>query len=74
MRSIGALLAIILCAAPAVLAGLPSLQPAWFAERTWGAPNSVIAMSVLMLAFVVLAGLFAGLSDVRTVHEHGGSK
>ena len=74
MRSIGALLAIILCAAPAVLAGLPSLQPAWFAERSWGTPNSVLAMSSLMLAFVVLAGLFAGLRDVRTVHEHGGSK
>jgi hypothetical protein len=63
-----------LCAAPAVLAGLPSLQPAWFAERTWGTPNGVLVMSALMLAFVALAGLFAGFGDVRTVHENGDSK
>ena len=71
MRSIGALLAIILCAVPAVLAGAPQLAPAWFAERSWGTPNGVLVMTALMIAFVVMAGLFAGLGDVRTVHEHG---
>ena len=70
MRSIGALLAIILCAVPAVFAAIPALQPAWFAERSWGTPNSVLVMCGLMATFVGLAGLFAGLRDVRTVHEH----
>lgn len=59
MKTLGAIVAIILCALPAVLAGVPSLEPAWFAERTQGVPNGVIAMSVLMLAFVVLAGVFS---------------
>jgi hypothetical protein len=62
VKTIGAIIAVILCALPAVLAGVPSLQPAWFAARTGGVPNSVIAMSALMLAFVVLAGIFSAIA------------
>ncbi len=42
--------------------------------RSFGVPNGVLVMSALMLAFVVLAGLFAGFRDVRTVHEDGDAK
>ncbi len=59
LRTIGALVAIILCALPALFAGIPGLQPAWFSDRLAGVPLSVVVMAALMLVFVILARLFS---------------
>ncbi len=59
MRTIGAIVAIILCALPAVFAGIPGAEPAWFSDRVAGVPLSVVFMSALLLVFAVLAALFA---------------
>lgn len=56
MRALGTFAVIILCGLPALFGGWPSVAPRWFNELWQGAPLSVVAMSGLMLAFVLLAG------------------
>ncbi len=69
MRTIGAIIVIVLGVLPALFAGFPDLAPAWFRQTVGGVPLSVVFMSVVMLVFVVLAGLFAGAKATRTVSE-----
>ena len=57
MRAIATLIIVALVSLPSLFAGWPGLAPSWFDERRWGVPMSVIAMSGLMLVFIVLAGL-----------------
>lgn len=62
MRLIATLIVIVLCAVPAVFAGWPGLAPAWF-DVTWqGIPGSVLAMSALLLAFVLIAGVCGSIA------------
>ena len=56
MRLLATLVVIILCGLPALFAGWPALEPAWFSSLLHGVPLSVVAMSGLLLAFVILAG------------------
>ena len=74
MKTLGAIIAVILCAVPAILAGLPWIEPAWFGERTAGVPNGVIAMCVLMAVFVVLAGWFSALAARSSVIADRGAE
>ncbi len=71
MRTIGAIVVILLGALPALFAGFPGLAPGWFAGRAWGVPNSVLIMCVVMAIYVALAGLFAGAKAANTVEGEG---
>jgi len=57
VRLIGTLIIILLAALPALFAGWPGRAPAFFSSLWHGAPGSIVVMSGLMLAFVVLAGI-----------------
>lgn len=62
MRLIGTLIVVILIAVPAILAGWPSATPAWFGDLIGGVPGSIMAMSALLLAFVLIAGLCGAIA------------
>ena len=62
MRLIGTLIVVILCALPAIFAGWPGLAPGWFDGAWQGVPGSILAMSVLMLAFVLIAGVCGAIA------------
>ena len=62
MRIIATLIIIILCGLPAVFAGWPANAPAFFASLPGGVPGSIAAMSLLLLAFVVIAGFSTGVA------------
>ena len=66
MKTIAALLAIVMAALPSLFAGWPGLAPAWFDRQWQGVPLSVVFMSGLMLAFVVLAGICSAISKDRS--------
>ena len=72
MRTIGALVVIILCALPGVFGGAPGLAPAWFADTLGGVPLSVLSMVAAMAAFVVLAGLCSAASRDAGIVDRGG--
>ncbi len=57
MRLLATLVIIILCGLPALFAGWSGDAPAVFDARFGGVPGSVLAMSALLLAFVVIAGI-----------------
>jgi hypothetical protein len=57
VRAIATLVVIVLVSLPSIFAGWPGAAPDWFDVRRWGVPSSVIAMSALMLVFIVLAGV-----------------
>ncbi len=57
MRIIATLIIIVLAGLPALFAGLPASEPAVFDQHRWGAPVSVLAMSALLVVFVVLAAV-----------------
>lgn len=57
MRIWGTLVIIILAGFPALFAGAPQLAPEAFLTRVAGVPLGVVLMCVLMLVFVVLAGV-----------------
>ena len=59
MRVLATLLIIVLGGLPSLFAGLPGITPDVFDSRLFGAPVGVIFMSVLMLFFVLIAGLCA---------------
>ena len=72
MRTIGALVVIVLCALPGLFAGWPGLAPGWFAGELGGVPLSVVAMVGSMAVFVVLAGLCsAAARDGKIVEREG---
>ena len=56
MRTLGTIIVIVLCGLPALFAGWPTVAPAWFDNLWNGVPQGILAMSGLMLAFVLLAG------------------
>lgn len=56
MRALGTVIVIILCGLPALFAGWPQVAPAWFNDLWNGAPLGILAMSGLLLAFVIIAG------------------
>ena len=62
MRIIATLIIIIGCGLPAVFAGWPANAPAFFASLPGGVPGSILAMSLLLLAFVVIAALSSGVA------------
>ncbi len=68
MRSLAALVVIILAVLPALFAGLPAMAPGVFAESRWGVPVSVIFMSVLMAVFVLLASLCSNAAKGTRLH------
>ena len=57
MRLLATLIIIILCGLPALFAGWPADAPALFDTRISGVPGSILAMSGLLLAFVVIAAI-----------------
>lgn len=57
MRLLATLIIIILCGLPALFAGWPADAPAAFAASYGGVPGSILAMSGLLLAFVVIAAV-----------------
>ncbi len=57
MWLLATLIIVILCGLPALFAGWPAKAPAFFDTRVGGAPGSILAMSGLLLAFVVIAGI-----------------
>lgn len=62
MRIIATLIVVILACLPALFAGWPNSAPAAFGELFGGVPGSVVAMSLLILAFVVLAGVCGAIA------------
>ena len=57
LRILAFLIVIVIVSLPSLFAGLPGLAPDWFDRRWQGVPLSVVAMSGLMLVFVLLAGV-----------------
>ena len=72
LRTIGAIVVIVLCALPGLFGGLPGLAPAWFADTVGGVPLSVWAMVASMAAFVVLAGLCSAAARDGAIVDRGG--
>ncbi|HEY5410362.1 MAG TPA: hypothetical protein VIJ94_06515 [Caulobacteraceae bacterium] len=62
MRLIATLIIVILAGLTALFAGWPSLTPAWFGGLIHGVPGSVVAMSGLLLAFVIIAGFCGAIA------------
>lgn len=65
MRTIAALVVLVLVSLPEIFAGWPGTAPGWFDQKLQGVPMSIVAMSALMLAFVVLAGVCSALAKDR---------
>ncbi len=57
MRVLATLIIIILAGLPALLAGWPGMAPGSFDGLWKGIPVSIAAMSLLLLAFVVIAAV-----------------
>jgi hypothetical protein len=57
VRPLATIVVIVLCALPALFAGWPQATPAWFNELWHGVPLSIVAMSALLLVFILLAGV-----------------
>jgi hypothetical protein len=55
LRTISAIIVIIVCALPALFAGLPGAAPGWFDARFQGAPQGVLFMCGLLALLVVMA-------------------
>ncbi len=66
MKTLLALVVIVLGALPAVYAGWPGLAPGWFDAVWQGLPAGVLAMSALMAVFVILAALCSAASRRRS--------
>jgi hypothetical protein len=62
LRTIIALIVIVMVSLPSLFAGLPDLEPSWFGQRWQGVPLSVVFMSGLLLAFVLLAGVCSAVA------------
>ncbi len=62
MRLIATLIIIIIAGLPAVFAGWPSASPALFDGRIGPVPGSILVMSLLLLAFVVIAAVSSGIA------------
>lgn len=72
MRTIAAVIVILVCALPALFAGLPDLAPAWFAVRWGGAPLGVLFMCALMALLVVMAFVCSEAAKDRPLpHKEG---
>ena len=69
MRLIATLIIIILCGLPALFAGWPADAPAFFASLPGGVPGSIAAMSLLLLAFVVIAAVSSGIARRASVAD-----
>ncbi len=57
MRVIATLIIIILAGLPALFAGWPGNAPAVFDSLVHGVPGSILAMGLLLLSFVAIAGI-----------------
>ena len=68
MRSLAALVVIVLAGLPALFAGVPGTEPAWFYGSLGGVPISVVFMCVLMAVFVVLAAICSNAAKGQTLH------
>ena len=69
MRIIVFLIVIAIVSLPSLFAGLPGLAPDWFDRRWQGVPLSVLFMSGLMLAFVLLAGVCSAVAKDKRLPE-----
>jgi hypothetical protein len=65
LRIIAFLLVLVIVLLPSLFAGLPGVAPGWFDQRWQGVPVSVLVMSGLMLAFVLLAGVCSAAAKDR---------
>ena len=73
MRLIATLIIVVLAGLPALFAGWPGKSPAAFTALWNGIPGSIAAMSLLLLAFVVLAGICGVLArNARGVEREAG--
>ena len=68
MRSLAALVVIVLAALPALFAGVPGTEPAWLYGSLGGVPMSVVFMCVLMAVFVVLAAICSNAAKGHQLH------
>ena len=68
MRSLLALVVIVLAVLPALFAGVPGTEPAWFYGSLGGVPMSVVFMCALMVVFVVLAAICSNAAKGQTLH------
>ena len=57
VRLIATLIIVVLAGMPALFAGWPGTAPAWFDISWRGIPLSILAMSALLLSFVLIAGV-----------------
>jgi hypothetical protein len=57
VRVLATLVIIVLAGLPALFAGWPAHTPAFFDTVVGGVPGSIAAMSLLLLAFVVIAAI-----------------
>ena len=62
MRLIATLIIIIIAGLPALFAGWPGKSPGLFDARIAGIPGSVLVMSLLLLAFILIAALSSGVA------------
>ena len=62
MRLIATLIIIIIAGLPALFAGWPGDSPPLFDSRIGPVPGSILVMSLLLLAFVVIAGFSSGIA------------
>ena len=73
MRLIATLIIVVLAGLPALFAGWPAKAPGAFSALWHGVPGSVVAMSLMLLAFVVLAGICGVLArNARGVEPEAG--
>ncbi len=62
MRLIATLIIIIIAGLPALFAGWPGDTPALFDSRIGPVPGSILVMSLLLLAFVIIAAVSSGIA------------
>ncbi len=62
MRLIATLIIVIIAGLPALFAGWPARTPALFDSRIGPIPGSILVMSLLLLAFVVIAAVSSGVA------------
>ena len=73
MRLIATLIIVVLAGLPALFAGWPGMSPAVFTALWHGVPGSIVVMSLMLLAFVVLAGICGALArNARGVEREAG--
>ena len=71
LRTIAAVIVILVCALPALFAGLPGTEPGWFDVSWQGAPLCIVAMCGLMAFLALMAKVCAEVSKDRPLPGRG---